>query len=65
MRDFKLNKFFDLIIIPFNSLLHLLTNNEISDCFASVLSHLSDDGYFILDIFVPDPELLYRNPNKK
>ena len=47
MRDFKLNKFFDLIIIPFNSLLHLLTNNEISDCFASVLSHLSDDGYFI------------------
>ena len=65
MRDFKLNKFFDLIIIPFNSLLHLLTNNEISDCFASVLSHLSDDGYFILDIFVPDPELLYRTPNKK
>ena len=33
MRDFKLNKFFDLIIIPLNSLLHLLTNNEISDCF--------------------------------
>ena len=65
MKDFKLNQLFDLIIIPFNSLLHLLTDKDLSSCFNCIKNHLSNNGVLLIDIFVPDPELLYRNPNKK
>ena len=65
MKDFKLNQLFDLIIIPFNSLLHLLTDKDLSSCFNCIKNHLSNNGVLLIDIFVPNPELLYRNPNKK
>ena len=65
MRTFQLNRQFDLIFIPFNSFLHLFKEDEMLQCLTTARNHLSKDGIFLLDIFVPDPEYLYRNPNKQ
>ena len=65
MCDFNLGQKFDLIFIPFNSFLHLYKEEEMTQCLKSIQKHLSDNGKFLLDIFVPDPEFLYRDPDKK
>ena len=65
MRHFNLGKKFDLIFIPFNSFLHLFTEEEMAQCLGAVQNHLTENGKFLLDIFVPDPEFLYRNIDKK
>ncbi|MBT3479664.1 MAG: class I SAM-dependent methyltransferase [Candidatus Marinimicrobia bacterium] len=65
MRDFNLGQKFDLISIPFNSFLHLYTEDEMNRCLKSAQNHLAKNGQFLLDIFVPDPEFLYRDPNKR
>ena len=65
MCDFNLGQKFDLIFIPFNSFLHLFTEEEMAQCLKSIQNHLSDNGKFLLDIFVPNPEFLYRDPDKK
>ena len=65
MRDFNLGQKFDLIFIPFNSFLHFYTEDEMNLCLKSIQDHLSENGKLFIDIFVPDPEFLYRDPNKK
>ena len=65
MCDFHLGQKFDLIFIPFNSFLHLYKEEEMTQCLKSIQNHLSDNGKFLLDIFVPNPEFLYRDPDKK
>ena len=65
MCDFNLGQKFDLIFIPFNSFLHLYKEEEMTQCLKSIQNHLSDNGKFLLDIFVPNPEFLYRDPDKK
>jgi SAM-dependent methyltransferase len=65
MRDFNVGQKFDLISIPFNSFLHLYTEDEMNRCLKSAQNHLAKNGQFLLDIFVPDPEFLYRDPNKR
>jgi SAM-dependent methyltransferase len=65
MRYFNLGQKFDLIFIPFNSFLHLYKEDEMTQCLKSIQNHLSDNGKFLLDIFVPNPEFLYRDPDKK
>ena len=65
MRSFKLDQKFNLIFIPFNSFLHLYYEEEMLQCLKSARNHLKREGRFLLDIFVPDPEFLYRDPDKK
>ena len=65
MRSIDIDQTFDLIFIPFNSFLHLYTEEDLNLCLESAQNHLSKTGRFLLDIFVPDPEFLYRDPNKK
>tara|TARA_B110000438_G_scaffold82283_1_gene82073 strand:- start:4162 stop:4896 length:735 start_codon:yes stop_codon:yes gene_type:complete len=65
MRNFSLGQQFDLIILPFNSFLHLLNEKDMKSCLKSIKKHLSNDGLFILDIFTPDPEFIYRDSIKK
>ncbi len=64
MRDFSLQKKFDFIFIGFNSFFHLLTNDDASKCINQVYKHLSDEGKFVIDLFVPDPSFLYKDENK-
>jgi SAM-dependent methyltransferase len=64
MRDFALDRQFRFIFIGFNSLLHLLTNDDVAACFQCVRRHLDDEGKFFIDVFVPHPEFLYRDPER-
>jgi SAM-dependent methyltransferase len=65
MRDFNLNQKFSLIFAAENSLQHLKTTTEVSQCFASVRRHLNPDGRFIVEIFNPSLTLLTREPNRR
>ncbi len=56
MTDFKLNKRFDRIIIPFNSLFCLQSDRAVIRCFSRVASHLTDHGRLVFDVYRVDPD---------
>ncbi len=60
IRNFTLNRKFDLIIIGFNSFLHLLTDDDALACLACVRNHMHKNSRFVIDIFLPNPLFLYR-----
>ena len=53
MRDFDLARRFGLVIIPYRSFLHLLTDTDQQSCLAAVLRHLEPGGRFALNFFAP------------
>jgi SAM-dependent methyltransferase len=60
MRDFALDRTFDLIFVARNSLLHLLSTADLLAAFSAVKRHLARNGLFGFDIFNPDVRLLAR-----
>lgn len=50
-----------LIYVVFNTLFNLLTQDDQVRCFENVAAHLSDDGAFVVEAFVPT--FLYRLRN--
>lgn len=58
MRYFNLQETYDLIFIPFNSIHHLYKNDDIFKMFKTVKKHLKEDGFFIIDCFNPNIELI-------
>ena len=60
MTDFQFDENFDIIFIPFNSLLHLPEKKDLLQCFDSVKKHMHSKSKFYIDIFVPSPLFLYR-----
>lgn len=55
VRDFTWDKKFDLIAAPFRVMAHLLTVKEQLAALERIRMHLSEEGIFIWDVFVPDP----------
>ncbi len=51
---------FSLIFVVFNTLFGLLTQEHQLRCFRNVADHLTDDGIFVVEAFVPDPTLFDR-----
>ncbi|PLX15390.1 MAG: class I SAM-dependent methyltransferase [Candidatus Muiribacterium halophilum] len=64
-RDFELNKKFDFIFIPFNSICHIYSGEDIYRFFNSIKKHLKDDGLFLIDVFNPAMEYLTRDSRKR
>lgn len=58
MREFSLDQKFSLIIIPFRGFMSLLTIGEQRSCLNCVRDHLEPGGKLILDLFVPDIDLI-------
>jgi SAM-dependent methyltransferase len=52
---------YGLIFVVFNTLFNLLTQDDQVRCFENVAAHLTDDGSFVVEAFVPD--FLYRLRN--
>ena len=52
---FKIDKRFQLIYVVFNTFFGLLTQEEQVRCFEVVSHHLTPDGVFLIEAFVPDP----------
>ena len=64
-RDFALHQQFGLIFFPANSLLHLLTWQDLQDCLTQVKQHLKPDGAFVFEIFNPSLTMLTRDPSQR
>ena len=60
MRRFALRREFPFIFVARNSLLHLLSNDDLAAAFTAVRDHLAPDGVFAFDIFNPNVRLLAR-----
>jgi SAM-dependent methyltransferase len=60
MRDFALGRTFDLIFVARNSLLHLLSTEDLLAALTTARRHLKPDGVFAFDIFNPDVRILAR-----
>jgi SAM-dependent methyltransferase len=65
MRDFALGRAFSLVFVARNSLLHLLSTEDLLAAFAAVRRHLAPDGVFAFDIFNPDVRLLAMPPGQR
>ena len=63
-REFDLIKKFDMIFIGFNTFLHLLTDNDAGLFLQSVKKHMHSKSLFYIDIFVPNPDFLYKQDKR-
>ncbi len=52
--DFSLESRFTLIYVPFNTFFGLLTQDDQVQCFRAITRHLTPDGAFVTEAFVPD-----------
>ncbi len=52
--DFKSDSRFELIVAPFRVLMHLVDKADQIKALNNVCRHLSENGRFIFDVFVPD-----------
>jgi len=51
---FAIDRQFRLVYVVFNTFFNLLGQDEQVECFQSVSRHLSADGHFVIEAFVPD-----------
>lgn len=58
MRDFRLNRQFPLVTIPFRPLQHMYTVNDQVRALTSAAAHLQGDGMLAFDVFYPKFERL-------
>jgi SAM-dependent methyltransferase len=58
--DVKIGGKFSLVYVIFNTLFMLQTQEEQVRCFSRVARHLSNDGVFVIEAFVPDQGLFDR-----
>jgi len=64
MRKLALERRFDLVLCTFNTFLHLYDRREVEQFCRRVRAHLRPRGRFVVDVSVPDPEELVRDPNR-
>ena len=53
MRHFDLDRRFGLVIVPYRSFLHLLTDEDQAACLSAVFRHLESGGRLALNFFAP------------
>jgi SAM-dependent methyltransferase len=58
--DVEVDGDFQLIYVVFNTFFGLLDQEDQVRCFANVARHLTADGVFVIEAFVPDPTLYDR-----
>jgi len=64
MRKARLKQRFPLVYCPFNALLHLYTRDDLERFFAGALAHLAPRGELVLDVSMPQPLELSRDPGR-
>ncbi len=63
IRKFDLNRKFNLIFLPFNSIAHIHARRDIESLLKSVANHLTEKGRFMIDVFIPSMKILTRPEN--
>jgi SAM-dependent methyltransferase len=61
MGDVGVDGHFDLVFVVFNTLFALTSQEDQVRCFANVERHLTDDGVFVVEAFVPDSTRFTRH----
>ena len=64
MRNFNLNQTFDYVFIGFNSLLHLLNEEDLNQFLKNVKKHMHAKSIFYIDVLIPKNDFLYRDTEK-
>lgn len=64
MRRVALDERFPLVICPFNTALHLYERQDVEAWLAHVRRHLTPGGTLVLDVSVPSPSDLARDPTR-
>ncbi len=59
-RDFSFEERFRLVYVVFNTFFGLQTQEDQITCLRAVARHLTDDGVFVIEAFVPDPSRFDR-----
>ncbi|MEF8873872.1 MAG: class I SAM-dependent methyltransferase [Candidatus Thermoplasmatota archaeon] len=65
MRKFSLDRKFNLIFVPFNTIQHILSLEDLERVFENVKRHMNTDGRFIVEFFNPDLDILNRDPQEE
>ncbi len=65
MQNFSTGRTYDVVAIPFNSMNHLYSFDDITNTLMNVKRHMLPGGYFVFDIHNPSLELLTRDPTKE
>lgn len=65
IRCLDLQKRYDLIFIPFNSIHHLYRNEDLFQVFRVVQNHLKKGGIFLLDCFNPNIQLIVEGEKEQ
>lgn len=63
--DFNLDASFDLIIAPFRVMMHIINKNQQLQALQNIRQHLTDDGIFICDTFIPNLNYLLLGLQRK
>lgn len=64
MRSLSLKRRYPLVICGFNTFLHLYERDDAERFLTRVRQHLAPGGRFVLDVSVPHPADLARDPNR-
>ncbi len=64
MRKLRLQRRFPLVFCTFNTALHLYTRQDVERFLARVRDHLTARGVFVVDLAVPSPADLLREPSR-
>jgi ubiquinone/menaquinone biosynthesis C-methylase UbiE len=64
-RNFHLNRKFNYIFFPFNSILHLHDVESYEACFSCVKRFLTGAGKFVIDVFNPRLDILTRDSSER
>ncbi len=64
IRTFKIDKKFQFIFLPYNSICHIHDFESIKSLFQSVKKHLAPNGVFIVDVFKPSLAHLTRKKDE-
>jgi SAM-dependent methyltransferase len=65
MRSFDFGRQFSTILVPGNSLLHLLTLDDLKRCLGCVRRHLVEGGRLVFDVSKWDLSVLMREPETR
>jgi SAM-dependent methyltransferase len=58
--DVDVDGSYSLVFVAFNTFFGLLTQDDQVRCFGNVATHLTEEGVFVLEAFVPDPSRFDR-----
>ena len=65
MRSVRLERAFDAVVLAFNTIMHMLTDDDLVAALETVHAHLEPGGRFFTDLHMPLSDLLDRDPNER